>query len=151
MSMLLAMGLWCRDRDFIMLRYIPYITTLLRVFSFNQKWALIFVKAFSVSYCLLCRCWAILQSVQLLSPVRLLQLHGLQHSRLLVHHQLLELAHMSIKLDNQPSHPLSSPSPAFNLSQQQGLFQWVSSSHQVAKVVELQHQSFQWIFRTDLL
>ena len=46
----------------------------------------------------------------------------------------------------QPSHPLSSPSPpAFNLSQHQGLFQWVSSSHQVAKVLELQHQchSFQ--------
>ena len=54
----------------------------------------------------------------------------------------------------QPSHPLSSPSPpAFNLSQHQGLFQWVSSSPQVAKVLELQlqHQSFQWIFRTDLL
>ena len=53
-----------------------------------------------------------------------------------------------------PSNPLSSPSPpAFNLSQHQGLFQWVSSSHQVAKVLEfqLQHQSFQWMFRTDLL
>ena len=54
----------------------------------------------------------------------------------------------------QPSHPLSSPSPpAFNLSQHQGLFKWVSSSHQVAKVLEfqLQSQSFQWIFRTDFL
>ena len=54
----------------------------------------------------------------------------------------------------QPSHPLSSPSPpAFNLSQHQGHFKWVSSSHQVAKVLEfqLQHQSFQWIFRTDSL
>ena len=54
----------------------------------------------------------------------------------------------------QPSHPLSSPSPpAFSLSQHQGLFQWVSSSHQVAKVLgfQLQHQSFQWIPRTDLL
>ena len=55
----------------------------------------------------------------------------------------------------QPSHPLSPPSPpALNLSQHQGLFQWVSSSHQVAKVLELQlqHQSFQWIlisFRID--
>ena len=50
----------------------------------------------------------------------------------------------------QPSHPLSSPSPpALDLSQHQGLFQWVSSSHQVAKVLEfqLQHQSFQWIFK----
>jgi len=46
----------------------------------------------------------------------------------------------------QPSRPLSSPSPpAFNLSQHQGLFQSVSSSHQVASVLELhlQHQSFQ--------
>ena len=52
----------------------------------------------------------------------------------------------------QPSHPLSSPSPpAFNLSQHQGLFQWVSSLHQMAKVLELQHQCFQWIFRTDFL
>ena len=54
----------------------------------------------------------------------------------------------------QPSHPLSSPSPpAFNLSQHQGLFKWVSSLHQVAKVLEfqLQHQSFQWILRTDFL
>ena len=54
----------------------------------------------------------------------------------------------------QPSHPLLSPSPpAFNLSQHQGLFKWVSSSHQVAKVLEfqLQHQSFQWTPRTDLL
>ena len=48
---------------------------------------------------------------------------------------------------------LSSPSPAFSLSQHKGLFQWVSSSHQVAEVLELQfqHQSFQWIFRTDFL
>ena len=47
----------------------------------------------------------------------------------------------------QPSHSLSSPSLALNLSQHQGLFQWVSSLHQVAKVLELQlqHQSFQWI------
>ena len=55
-------------------------------------------------------------------------------------------------------HPTTSSSivpspPAFNLSQHQDLFQWVSSSHRVAKVLEfqLQHQSFQWIFRTDFL
>ena len=54
----------------------------------------------------------------------------------------------------QTSHPLSSPSPpVFNLSQHQGLFHWVILSHQVAKELELQlqHQSFQWIFRTDFL
>ena len=50
----------------------------------------------------------------------------------------------------QPSHPLLSPSPpALNLSQHQGLFQWVGSSHQVARVLELQHQLqfFQGTFR----
>ena len=52
----------------------------------------------------------------------------------------------------QPSHPLSSSSPpTFNLFQHQGLFQWVSSLHEVAKVLELQYQSFQWIFRVDFL
>ena len=70
-----------------------------------------------------------------------------------VNHQLPELTqnHVYQVCDAiQPSHPLSYPSPlAFNLSQPQGLFQWISSSHQVAKVLELQlqHQSFQWIFR----
>ena len=74
-----------------------------------------------------------------------------------VHHQLPELAQTHVHRVGdaiQPSHPLSSPSPlTFHLSQNQGLFQWVSSSHQVAKVLEfqLQHQSFQWIFRTDFL
>ena len=51
----------------------------------------------------------------------------------------------------QPSRSLSSPPRALNLSQRQGLFQWVSSPHQVTKVLELQlqHQSFQWVFRVD--
>ena len=74
-----------------------------------------------------------------------------------VHHQLLESTqtHFHCISDAiQPSHPLLSPSPlAFNLSQHQGLFQWVSLSHQVVKVLEfqLQHQSFQWTLRTDFL
>ena len=74
-----------------------------------------------------------------------------------VHHQLLEFTQTHVHWVSdaiQPFQPLSSPSlSAFNLSQHQDLFQWVSSSHQVAKVLEfqLQHQSFQWIFRTDLL
>ena len=72
-------------------------------------------------------------------------------------HHLLEFAQTHVHWVSdatQPSHSPSSPSPpAFNLSQHQGLFQWVSSSPQVAKVLELQlqHQSFRWIFRTDLL
>ena len=67
-----------------------------------------------------------------------------------VHHQLLEFTQTHVHWVGdaiQPSHPLSSPSPpAPNPSQQQGLFQWVNSSHEVAKVLEfqLQHQSFQW-------
>ena len=73
------------------------------------------------------------------------------------HHQLTELAQTQVHQVGdaiQPSHHLSSPSPpAFSRSQHQGLFQWVSSLHQVAKVLEfqLQHQFSQWIFRTDLL
>ena len=74
-----------------------------------------------------------------------------------VHHQLLESTQTHVHWVGDaihPSHPLSSPSPpALNPSQHQSLFKWVSSSHQVAKVLEfqLQHQSFQWTPRTDLL
>ena len=61
-----------------------------------------------------------------------------------IHHQLPEFAQTHLHQVGdaiQPCHPLLSASPpAFSLSQHQGLFQWVSSSHQVAKVLELQHQ-----------
>ena len=73
------------------------------------------------------------------------------------HHHLLEFTQTHVHWVGDailPSHPLSSPSPlALNLSQNQSLFQRVSSSHQVAKVLEfqLQHQSFQWIFKTNFL
>ena len=74
-----------------------------------------------------------------------------------VHHQLPEFTqtHVHWVADAiQPSHPLSSPSPpAPNPSEHQGLFQWVNTSHEVAQVLEfqLQHQSFQWICRTNFL
>ena len=74
-----------------------------------------------------------------------------------IHHQLPEFTQTHVHWVSdaiQTSHPLTSPSsPIFNLSQHQGLFQWVSSSHQVVKGLEFQlrHQSFQWIFRTDFL
>ena len=63
------------------------------------------------------------------------------------------LKRMSIQSVMLSNHLILSPRslPALNLSQHQGLFQWVGSSHQVAKVLELQHQSFQWIFRVDFL
>ena len=74
-----------------------------------------------------------------------------------VHHQLPEFTQTHVHRVGdaiQSSHPLLSPSPpALNLSQHQGLFKWVSSLHQVSKGLEfqLQHQSFQWTFRTDFL
>ena len=74
-----------------------------------------------------------------------------------VYHQLPKLSQIHvIRVGDaiQPSHPLSSPSPpTFNLAQHQGLFKWVNSLDQVAKVLEfkLQRRSFQWIFRTDFL
>ena len=91
---------------------------------------------------------------QLVSP-----LWPMNHSTpgLPVHHQLPESTQTHghwVSDAIQPSHPLSSPSPfAFSLSQHQGLFKWISSSHQVAKVLEfqLQNQSFQWTPRTDFL
>ena len=78
-------------------------------------------------------------------------------SGLPAHHKLLASTRTHVHWVSdaiQSSHPLLSPSPpAFNLSQHQGLFKWVSSSHQVAKVLEfqLQYQSFQWTPRTDLI
>ena len=74
-----------------------------------------------------------------------------------VHHQLPKFTQTHIHRVGdaiQPSHPLSSPSsPAPNPSQHQSLFQWVNSSHEVAKVLEFQlwHHSFQWTPRADLL
>ena len=74
-----------------------------------------------------------------------------------VHHQPLEFTQTQVHQVGdtiQPSYPLSSPSsPALNLSQHQDLFKWVSSSHQMAKVLEFQlkPQSFQWTPSTDLL
>ena len=81
-------------------------------------------------------------SVQSLSRVQLCSLMDCSMPGFPVHHQFPEpiQTHVHGVGDaTQPSHPLLSPSPpAFNLSQNQGLFQWVSSLHQVAKVLEFQ-------------
>ena len=101
--------------------------------------------------------WKEIMTASVTQSCLTLQPHELQHTRLPVRHQFPELAQTQVHWVSdaiQPSHPLSSPSsPAFNLSQHQGLFQGVSSSHHVAKALELQLQcqSFQWIFRIDFL
>ena len=97
------------------------------------------------------------RSVQLLSHVRLCDPMNRCTPGLPVHHQLPEFTQTHVHRVSdaiQPSHPLlSSSPPAPNPSQHKGLFQWVNSLHEVAKVLEfqLQHQSFQWAPRTDLL
>ena len=96
-------------------------------------------------------------SVQSLSRVRLCDPMNCSKPGLPVHHQLPEFTQTHVHWVSdaiQPSHPLSSPTPpAPNPSQHQSLFQWVSSSHEVAKVLafQLYHQSFQGTSRTDLL
>ena len=81
-------------------------------------------------------------SVQSLSHVRLCDTMNHRIPGLPVHHQISEFTQTHVLWVGdaiQPSHPLSSPSPpAFNLSQHQGLLKWVSSSHQVAKVLQFQ-------------
>ena len=98
-----------------------------------------------------------LSSVQSLSCVWLCDPMNCSMPGLPVYHQLLEFTQTHVHQVSdaiQPPHPLSSPSPpAPNPSQHQSLFKWVRSSHQLAKVLQfqLQHQSFQRIFRTDFL
>ena len=99
--------------------------------------------------------WFPFGSVQL-SRVRLCNRMDCSTPGFPVHHQLLEFTQTHVHWVGdaiQPSHPLSSPClpSALNLSQHQSLFKWVSSSHQMAKVLEfqLQHQSFQWTFIQD--
>ena len=96
-------------------------------------------------------------SVQSLSHVLLWDLMNCSTPGFPILHCLLEFVQTRVHRVSdaiQPSHPLSPLyPPALNLSQHQGLFHWVNSSHQVAKVLELQlqHQPFQWIFQIDFL
>ena len=81
--------------------------------------------------------------------------HGLQHARLPCPSPTPRACLNSCPSSqwcHQPSHPLLSPSPfVFSVSQHQNIFQWVSSLHQVAKVLELQHQFYQWTIRTNFV
>ena len=131
---------------------------------YTLKWGIWAVPAYI--YCVICSDsvteepkWFRVSSVQLLSRVWLsvTPRTAASHETYPVHHQLPESTQTHVPRVGdaiQPSQSLLSPSPpALNLSQHQGLFQWVSSLHQVAKVLEfqLQHQSLQWTLRTDLL
>ena len=110
---------------------------------------------------ILITCWAWIDSIQFSSVAQscptLCDPMNRSTPGLPVHHQLPEFTQthvLQVSDATQPSHPLSSPSPpAHNPSQQQSLFQWVNSSHEVAKVLEfqLQHNSFQRNPRADLL
>ena len=126
----------------------------LQIQHLSQDWPAFFFRSFS-------SLWAIymsgVSSVQLLSHVWLCDPMDCSMPGFLVLHCLPEFVQTHVHWVNdaiQSSHPLLPSSLlAFNLSQHQGLFQWVGSSHQVAKVLELQlqHQSVQWIFRVDFL
>ena len=134
---------------------LPSIFPSIRVFSnesvLHNRWPKYWSFSFSIS--------PSNESVQFSRSVvsDSLQPHDCSMPGLPVHHQLLEFTQTHVHWVGdaiQPSHPLLSPSPpVFNLSQHQGLFKWVSFSHQVARVLELQlqQQSFQWMFRTDFL
>ena len=108
------------------------------------------IYIFKASFC--CCCCSVIQSCPILCNPMDWSKPGFP-----VLHHLPELGQTHVHWVGdviQPSHPLSSPSPPdLNLSQHQGLFQWVGSSHQMARVLELQpqHQCLQWIFRIDFL
>ena len=118
---------------------------------FKQYWAFQFMKNIYISFQVFFQFSSVTQSCPTLCD-------PMNHSTpgLPVYHQLSEFTQTHVHRvgdDIQPSHPLSSPSPPTpNPTQHQGLFQWVNSSHEVAKVLEFQpqHQSFQWTPRTDL-
>ena len=96
-----------------------------------------------------CRC-SVIQSCRALCDPTDCSRPGLS-----VPHHLPEFAQVHVHCIGdavQPSHPLTPSSSALNLSQHQGLFQWVVRLHQITKILELQlqHQSFQWVFTVDL-
>ena len=99
-----------------------------------------------------CCCYSVTQSCLTLCHLMDCSMPGVP-----AHHHLPEPIQTRVHWVSDVIKPLcpQTPSfpPAFNLSQHQELFQWVGSSHQVVKVLEfqLQHQSFQWIFRVDFL
>ena len=151
------------------------VSSLCFLTDFLSGWPVLWWKRVLKTPLLLCYCWLLLLRLLVFALYIEVLLFSVQFSSatqscptlcypmncstlgLPVHHQLPESTQTHVHWVGdviQPSHPLSYPSPpALNLSQHQGLFKWVSSLYQVAKVLEfqLQHQSFQWTPRTDLL
>ena len=103
-----------------------------------------------IFYISCCCCCSVAQSCLTLCDPMDISMPGLP-----VPHHLLEFAQVHVHCIGDvvhPSHPLMPfSSSALNLSQNQGFFQWVSCSHHMIKilVLQLQHKSFQWIFRVD--
>ena len=135
---------------------LPSIFPSIRVFSNESalriRWPKYWSFSFNIRYMYSVQFSSVTQSCPTLCDPMNCSTTGLP-----VHHQLLEFTQTHVHRVSdaiQPSHSLSTPfSPAPNPSQHQSLSQWVNSSHQVAKVLQfqLQHQSFQWTPRTDLL
>ena len=113
-----------------------------------------FLKFDNLEFLLIFKLFVIkpISSVQFSLSVVLTLYVPMNHSTpgLPVHHQLPEFTQTYVHWVSdaiQPSHPLSSSSPpAFNLSQHQGLFKWVSSSHHVAKILDYQLHHYIAIF-----
>ena len=130
-------GVLRREKPARLAHLIPW-----RLLSLQQDLAKGGVKLLSVN----CHCYSVTKLCLTLCDPRDCTMPGFP-----VLHYLPEFAQTHVHWISdaiQPSHLLSSPSPStYTLSQHQGLFQWVDSSHQVVKVLELQlqHQSFQWI------
>ena len=131
------------------------------IYSFTDPWGSDFVLLMQVFFFPVQIAWFLFFSLQFSSVIQscltLCKHMDCSTPGLPVHHQLSQFTQTHVHWVGyaiQPFHTVSSPSPpAFNFSQHQGLIRWVSSSHQVARILEFQlwHQSFQWIFMTDFL
>ena len=124
---------------------LPWVSTT------DPEKACFFILYHSVPFELLSHALALLLMFSHLVMSDSLQPHELQHARLPCPSPTPGACSNSCSL-SQWCHPTISPSVIpFSLPQHQDLFQWVGSSHQVVKVLKLQHQSLQWIFRVDSL
>ena len=149
-------GKYCGKRSLVGQNPQGHMWTWLKQFSMHTN--ILCSLGIYPSYFSPCPSLTVLSSIQLLSRVWLIETPmDCSTPDLPVHHQVPQFTQTHVHWISdaiQTSHsPLSPSLPTFNLSQHQDHFKRVNSSHQVAKLLEfqLQHQSFQWIFRTDFL